>query len=184
MKRHFYLSDNLTDLEALAKDLERNNIQWPHIHILSNNEAGVENRQLHGVESLLRQDVVPSTMVGFSVGVLLALVPLLAAYFFGLEWGFLWLPVVFLSIILLGFCTWEGGLIGFQRPHREFRRFDKALARGQHVLIIDVPPEQQNTVQDILAEHPEVQAAGDGGTAPRWLIGLQKGWHKFIRWAP
>ena len=184
MKRHFYLSDNLADLEGLAKDLERNDIEWPHIHILSNNEAGVENRQLHGVESLLRQDVVPSTLIGLSVGVLMALIPLLAAYFFGLEWGYLWVPVVFLSIILLGFCTWEGGLIGFQRPHREFRRFYKALARGKHVLIIDVPSEQQNTVHDVLAEHPEVRAAGGDGTAPKWFIGAQKGWHKFIRWAP
>lgn len=184
MKRYFYLSDNLTDLEALAKDLERNNIQWPNIHILSNDEADVENRQLRSVESLLRQDVVPSTMIGFAIGVLVALIPLLAAYLFGLEWGYLWLPVVFLSIILLGFCTWEGGLIGFQRPHREFQRFDKALAQGKHVLIIDVPPEQQHTVPDVLAEHPQVRSAGDGGTAPRWFIGVQKGWHRFIRWAP
>lgn len=184
MKRHFYLSDNLADVEALAKDLEGNNIQWPHIHILTRNEADLENRQLHSVDSLSRQDVVPSTLAGFFVGVLAALVPLLVAYFFGLQWGYLWIPVIFLSIILLGFCTWEGGLIGFQRPHREFQRFDKALARGKHVLIIDVPPEQQDTVQHIVAGHPKVRPAGTSGTAPGWFIGMQKGWHKFIHWAP
>lgn len=184
MKRHFYLSDNLTDLEALARDLERNNIRWPHVHILSNYEADVENRQLPNVESLLRQDVVPSTMIGFLIGVFMAIVPLLLAYLFGLQWGFMWIPVIFLSVILLGFCTWEGGLIGFQRPHREFRRFNEALAQGKHVMIIDVPMEQQYILQGVLADHSGVEAAGGGRTGPRWFIGMQKGWHKFIRWAP
>src|SRR5690625_1423332 len=123
MKRHFYLSDNLADVEALAKDLEGNNIQWPHIHILTRDEADLENRQLHSVDWLSRHDVVPSTIVGFFVGVLAALVPLLVAYFFGLQWGYLWIPVIFLSFFLLCFCTWEGGMIGFNRYFLWFTRY-------------------------------------------------------------
>src|SRR5690625_6919322 len=155
MKRHFYLSDNLADVEALAKDLEGNNIQWHHLLILTRNEADLENRQLHSVDSLSRQDVVPSTLVGFFVGVLAALVPLLVAYFFGLQWGYLWIPVIFLSIILLGFCTWDGGLIGVQRPPREYQRFVNRLVRGRHVLLLDVTQAQVEALLYIMAGHPK-----------------------------
>ncbi|MDQ2078488.1 NAD/FAD-utilizing enzyme [Marinimicrobium sp. ABcell2] len=184
MKRHFYLSNDLDDLEVLERDLESQNIDWPQIHILSNNEAGVENHHLHGVESLLRQDVVHSTKIGFVVGVVVALIPLAAAYIIGLEQGYLWIPVIFLSIILLGFCTWEGGFIGIQRPHHDYRKFEKALASGKHVLIIDVHANQEETLKSVLAKHPRIHAAGDGDAAPGWLIGLQRRWYRFIRWAP
>ncbi len=63
-----------------------------------------------------------------------------------------WVPFVFLAIVLLGFFTWEGGLIGIQLPNSRFRRFEKALRAGEHVFFVDVDARRRRHV-----------AAGHGG---------------------
>lgn len=184
MRRHFYLSDDLDDLERLENDLESRDIERPQIHILSNNDAGLEEHHLHQVESLLKKDVVHSAKIGFLVGVVAAAIPLGAAYFIGLSQSYLWIPVIFLSIILLGFCTWEGGLIGIQRPNHQFQKFEAAVRDGKHLLIIDVNPEQEEQLKQIIGEHPNVQDAGLGEPVSGLVVGAQKQWDKFIHWAP
>jgi len=184
MRRHFYLSDDLDDLEILERDLESRGIERPQIHILSNNDAGLETHHLHQVESILRKDVVHSTKIGFLVGLIVASLPLLAAYFIGLPEGYFWIPVIFLSIILLGFCTWEGGLIGIHRPNHHYKKFEKAIRDGKHLLIVDVPPEQESLLEEIIVSHPKLKDAGLGEPTPDWVVGAQKQWGKFIRWAP
>ncbi len=184
MRRHFYLSDDLDDLERLESDLEARGIARPQIHILSNNDAGLESHHLHQVESLLRKDVVHSGKIGFLVGLIAAAIPLIIAYIVGLSESYLWIPVIFLSVILLGFCTWEGGLIGIQRPNHQYLKFERAINSGRHLLIVDVSPDQENRLLKIIADHPNVEDMGLGESVPNWLIGAQKQWHKFVRWAP
>ncbi|WP_027329663.1 hypothetical protein [Marinimicrobium agarilyticum] len=184
MRRHFYLSDDLDELERLENDLESQGIERPQIHILSNNDAGLESHHLHQVESLLRKDVVRSGIIGFLVGLVAAAIPIVVAYLIGIGEGYLWIPVVFLSLILLGFCTWEGGLIGIQRPHHQYEQFEQALSSGRHLLIVDVKPSEERRVQEIIAKHPRCEHMGNGQSVPDWLVGMQKQWDKFIRWAP
>lgn len=185
MKRHFYLSDDLDDLERLEDDLESRGIDRAQIHILSNNDAGLEEHHLHQVESLLRQDTIHSAKIGFLVGLVAAAIPLAVAYWIGLSESYLWVPVIFLSVILLGFCTWEGGLIGIQRPNYQYRQFQKALDSGKHVLIVDVKPKEQEALAErIIQDHPSVESAGLGPPVPDWLVGAQTLLSKFFRWAP
>lgn len=184
MRRHFYLSEDLDDLETLEQDLESQGIERPQIHILSNNDAGLEAHHLHQVESIFRKDVVHSTKIGFIVGIFVAAIPLIAAYAIGVAEGYLWIPIVFLSLILLGFCTWEGGLIGIHRPNHHYKKFEQAIRDGKHLLIVDVTPEQETLLSDIVAAHPSLKDAGLGAPTSDWLVGAQKQWGKFIQWAP
>ena len=58
MNRHFYISDDLDDLELVEEELESNGISTPHIHVLSLNDAEVaRHKHLHEVEAVLRTDV-------------------------------------------------------------------------------------------------------------------------------
>ena len=45
MKRYFYLSDDLDDLEAIQKELEERDITEPQIHVLSEQD---QNRRRGG----------------------------------------------------------------------------------------------------------------------------------------
>ena len=141
MKRHYFISDDLDDLEAVERDLEAAGVTTPQIHVLSEDDAGVESHHLHEVEAVLKKDVVHGTEMGAIVGVIGAAAVILLAWISGLTETYTWVPAIFLAIIVLGFCTWEGGLIGIQEPHVDFRRFQDDLHEGKHILFVDTDPD-------------------------------------------
>ncbi|MFK8047460.1 MAG: NAD/FAD-utilizing enzyme [Halioglobus sp.] len=184
MKRHYYISTDLDDLELVEQDLERAGVSTPQIHVLSEDDAGVETHHLHEVEAVLKKDVVHGTERGAIVGVIAAAAIIAAAWFSGLTETYTWVPAIFLAIIVLGFCTWEGGLIGIQEPHTEFKRFQDQLHEGKHILFVDIPLEQEEILKAVVNDHPKLQDAGEGESTPGWVIGAQRKWNRFIQVAP
>ncbi|MDB3856313.1 NAD/FAD-utilizing enzyme [Halieaceae bacterium] len=178
MKRHYYISDDLDALELVEKQLKQAGVSTPQIHVLSEDGQGVQQHHLHEVESVLKKDVVRGTELGAVVGVIGAALIIFLAWVSGLPETYTWVPAVFLAIIVLGFCTWEGGLIGIQKPHVDFQRFHEDLHQGKHVLFIDADPDQENILQRIVSAHPKLQDAGEGSSTPRWVVSLQKFWWK------
>ena len=70
MLRHYFISDNLNDLEVFEEQLEDAGVSTPQIHVLSRNDAEVEHHEhLHEVLSLMKKDIVHSTLQGAVVGV-------------------------------------------------------------------------------------------------------------------
>jgi len=184
MKRHYYISNDLDDLEIIEKELEKNGVSTPQIHVLSEDDSGVQSHHLHQVEAVLKKDVVHGTELGAVVGAIAATAILIAAGLSGLTETYTWVPPIFLAVIVLGFCTWEGGLIGIQEPHTDFRRFREDLEQGRHILFIDVDPEQEKILRDVVSEHPKLQDAGEGDSTPRWVVSAQNRWARFMQVAP
>ena len=171
MKRHYYITDDLDDLEAVADELEQGGVTTPQMHVLSHNDGDVENHNLRNVEAVLKKDVVNSTIRGALVGVLAAITVLVLAYFSGFtDTHAGWMPFIFLSVVILGFCTWEGGFLGIQAPHNQLKRFDNALKKGKHVFFVDVDPEQESALTQVLKAHPHLKPAGIGTATPRWVV--------------
>ena len=184
MKRHYFISDDLDDLEIVERDLESAGVTTPQIHVLSEDDSGVELHHLHEVEAVLKKDVVHGTELGALVGVIAAAAILILAWLSGLTETYTWVPAIFLSVIVLGFCTWEGGLIGIQEPHIDFRRFQDDLHQGKHILFVDVDPEQENILRNVVNQHPKLKDAGEGSSTPRWVVGAQQKFTRFMQLAP
>ena len=184
MKRHYYISDDLDDLEIVERDLEAAGVTTPQIHVLSEDDAGVETHHLHEVEEEKKKDVVHGTEIGALVGVAGAALVLVLAWFSGLTETYTWVPAIFLAVIVLGFCTWEGGLIGIQEPHVDFRRFQHDLHAGKHVLFVDVDPDQEPILQRVVSEHPRLQGAGEGDATPGVVVRMQDKFARFMKLAP
>ena len=184
MKRQYFISDDLDDLEIVERDLESAGVTTPQIHVLSEDDSGVESHHLHEVEAVLKKDVVHGTELGALVGVIAAAAILILAWLSGLTETYTWVPAIFLSVIVLGFCTWEGGLIGIQEPHTDFRRFQDDLHQGKHILFVDIDPEQESTLRNVVNQHPKLKDAGEGGSTPRWVVGAQQKFTRFMQLAP
>jgi len=185
MKRHYFISDDLDDLEIIETQLEDNGISTPQIHVLSESDGDVESHHLHDVNSLMKQDVVHSWEVGAVVGVCASLLVLAGAYFTGLTATAAgWIPFIFLAIVVLGFCTWEGGLFGLRKPNIHFKRFEEALHAGKHILFVEVDPDQETLMAGVLHNHPKLQPAGSAAATPRWIIVFQQKWRAFIESMP
>jgi hypothetical protein len=176
MLRHYFISDNLDDLEVFEEQLEAAGVSTPQIHVLSRNDAEVHrHHHLHEVESFMKNDIVHSTIKGAVVGVCAFVLVLVVAHFAGwTKTAAGWMPFIFLAILLLGFCTWEGGLRGIQTPNHNFARFEKALSEGKHIFFVDLEPDQEAVLEKLLKSHPQVELAGTGSSTRHWLIALQQ----------
>jgi hypothetical protein len=185
MIRHFYITDSIEQLEEVELELESNGFTEPQIHVLSDNDTEIEAHHLHPVESVLKQDVVHSTEVGSIIGLSGAALSLVIAYTMGWtnsEIG--WVPFIFLAIIILGFCTWEGGFIGIQKPNINFKRFQEVLKKGKYVLFVDVKAEQERTIEQVMKNHPHLEVAGVGESTPHWLVWSQNAFNSFKKFMP
>ena len=185
MNRHYFISDNLTDLKSVEAELEKRGITKLQIHVLSQKDADVEQHQLHEVASFMKQDVVHSAAFGAAIGVVISLLFISVVHTTGLartEAG--WLPFIFVAIVLLGFCTWEGGLRGIQEPNHHFRRFQKLLRDGKHIFFVDVDRREENVLLQVLALHPGLAGAGVEPAGARWIIGWQQKCLDFVRTLP
>jgi hypothetical protein len=176
MLRHYFVSNSLDDLEVFEEQLEVAGVSTPQIHVLSRNDAEVhQHHHLHEVASFMKKDIVRSTTQGAVVGLCGFVLVLAIAYF--ADWtktAVGWMPFIFLAVVLLGFCTWEGGLLGIQTPNHNFARFEQALSDGKHIFFVDLEPHQEAVLETVLKSHPQVELAGTGSPTQHWLIALQR----------
>ncbi|MCE9687329.1 MULTISPECIES: NAD/FAD-utilizing enzyme [Shewanella] len=185
MLRYYYVTDDLDDLEKVEQELEAEGITEPQIHILSEKDGDVETHRLHEVEPVLKQDVVHSTEIGAVIGTIGAALVLFVAFALGwTESAAGWLPFIFLAVVVLGFCTWEGGFIGIQIPNVNFKRFQNMLHKGRHVFFVDVDPEQEPSFTRVILAHPHLHAVGTGSATPRWVVRWQDIYHNFMKRMP
>lgn len=176
MQRHYVISDDLDDLEILEEQLEAAGISTPQIHVLSLADGDVaKHPHLHEVQSFMKSDVVHSSLRGAVVGAAGAALVLTVAHLAGWTTSAAgWLPFVFLAIVVLGFCTWEGGLAGIGRPNHNFARFQQALKDGKHVFFVDVEPGQEAVYDKVLRTHARLEPAGNGAPVQHWIVAFQQ----------
>ncbi len=171
MKRHFYISNDLDDLDRIEQELETSGVHKPQIHVFSKDDTAVETHDhLHNIESVFKNDVVHATITGAWIGVGIAALMLIVVSYTSWPVEYTWVPFIFFAIVLLGFSTWVGGLIGIQAPHHDFKRFERQLREGRHVFIVDVDPEQEGILDSVVQQHPGLQLAGTGKAPPRWIV--------------
>jgi hypothetical protein len=185
MKRHYFISDNLDDLAAVERELESRGLTPLQIHVLSQSDAEVEHRKLHQVMSFMKTDVVRSTLIGAMIGICLCMLTLGIAHAAGVaETQIGWIPIIFLSLVLLGFCTWEGGLRGIQEPNARFLGFQSELHAGKHVLFVDIDPNEESILRQVVAAHPGLNDVRVEAAGPHWVVAWQQKCINFIRALP
>ncbi|OUS10359.1 NAD/FAD-utilizing enzyme [Gammaproteobacteria bacterium 53_120_T64] len=185
MKRHYFVSDDLDDLEHVEEELERDGLVTPQIHVLSNDDAGVAHHpHLHEVEAVMRTDVVRSMKIGAVVGLIAAPLVLVIAHYFGYAEQYTWVPFIFLSIVVLGFCTWEGGFLGIQVPHHQFKQFKADLDAGRHVFFVDVNLEQKAILDGVVGTHPGLHYGGEAKATAGWFVSGNQKMREFMKAMP
>ncbi len=184
MKRYYFIGDDLNVVATAERALINKGIAAEQIHTLSLDDANAEQRHLHDVQSLMKRDVIHSAEIGGLLGLVASIAAIAVAQLSGFAGRIGWAPFIFLAVVLLGFFTWEGGLIGMHLPNSRFRRFEKALRAGEHIFFVDVESSEEDTVRQVMASHDRMRAAGTGSSSPRWLIGLQHNARRFFQWAP
>lgn len=159
--RHYFVSGSLDDLEQVEEELEAQGVATAQIHVLSLDESGVDSHSnLNGVPSLLKRDVIHSGLKGAAIGVIGAGSVLGVVALAGWASAMVgWVPFIFLAIVVFGFATWEGGLLGIQSPNRHFVQFEQVLAEGKHIFFVDVLDSEKGVLDSVVANHPRLVPA-------------------------
>lgn len=180
--RHYFISDNLDDIDELEDQLEKSGLSTVQIHVLSNDDVAVARHiHLNDVASILRQDVIHSAQLGAVVGFLGALIVIVVAYAFKLPDGTAgWLPYAFLAVAVFGLSVWEGGLFGIQEPNHHFRQFEDALTQGKHVFLVDLDKAQERTLSTILEGHPTLVLQSLDSGLPHWMVATYRRMIRFL----
>lgn len=178
MKRYYFVSDDLDDLAQIETELQQRNVSPLQMHLVSNSEAAAERRGLHQVGSLFKRDIVFSMLTGLAVGLCISLAAVSIGYLMGLEGTRSWSILGIISLLVIGFCTWEGGLFGIQVMNRDFRKFSKVMKSGKHLFYVDLEEEQHKIVEDIASNHSHLESAGQGKGEWQWLFSLRNAAYK------
>lgn len=158
MLRHFYIADNLDELEIVEHELESAGIAQPQIHLLSQDHSHRALEPLYQDESVVKQQVVHSSEIGVMVGCLGAFIVLTLAYLLGLTNGIAgWVPVIIITLVIFGICFWQGGFVGIQTPNINFEQFHQLLAKGKHILFVDVASNQELAMAKVINRHHSIQ---------------------------
>jgi|SRR6056297_3615117 len=184
MKRHYFIGENLEDLETVQHELQEQGITLPQIHVLTNSDAELEKHHLHPVAEVMKSDVVNSGLWGLAIGVGGALLVIAVTFAMGWAETVGWTPFIFLAIVIFGFCAWEGGFLGFQEKNRRFKRFEDTIRNNRHVLLVDIEDDQEHALDDVVGRHPHLAPAGEGEPAPGWVIVGENQLRELIRRGP
>jgi hypothetical protein len=164
MDRYYFISNDMDELQRVQEELLQKGLTEPQVRVLSNEEAELDKRGMRGVFPFLRQNVIKSGERGALIGIVAAVAVIVVAWLMGASSAAAWIPVVFLAVVLLGFSTWEGGLIGLEQRNYKFERFQKMLADGYHVLMVDVDAKQRDLVPAVAQHYRSLQPAGRGSS--------------------
>lgn len=168
MKRHYFVTQDLEDLEQVETELEHAGIGAPQVHVLTDDAAGATTHHLHPVNDFMKRDVVRSAIIGAVLGLMLVVFILILVSISGLTAHTGWVPFILLCIVVMGFSTWEGGLMGIQRPNHELQRFMGSVRKGRHVLMVDVDEQQESVLAGVIANHPALRQAHDSIHGAGW----------------
>lgn len=157
MKCLYYLAPTLDSTHVISDDLHEAGVKDFFVHVISRDEAGLQQQHIHSSNYLETLDVVRDGIIGGVLGFVVGLVGVgLLEYFdpIGVE-----IPA-FVYYALVGVATlfgaWEGGLIGIGIENRKLAKFHDDLEAGKFLILIYALKEQEAAVNRMMRErHPE-----------------------------
>ena len=157
MKCLYYLAPTLDSTHVISDDLHETGIKDFFVHVISRDEAGLQQQHIHSSNYLETLDLVRDGIIGGVLGFLVGLLGVALLEYFdpiGVE-----IPA-FVYYALVGVATlfgaWEGGLIGIGIENRKLAKFHDDIEAGKFLILIYALKEQEEVVSKMMRErHPE-----------------------------
>jgi len=159
-RRIYFFAPDVTSAKAIVNDLLLARIEERHIHVLAREGTPLED--LPAARLAQRSDLIPSLERGAAAGGLVGVLAGLVAITFppaGLVLG--GGAVVTMMLLGTGFGAWAASMIGVGIPSSRLVQFESAIAGGELLMMIDVPRDRVEEVEQIVTRHhPEADLEG------------------------
>lgn len=161
MLRVLYRLPDLSFAQKLNDLAEAEGVNHNRIHIAHKDHLATQKKHLNDLSFLEEYDTVHSGGRGFLVGILLTVLTGLSVH--ELTEGHPVASVVtfFSCLVVLGYSTWLGGLIGASSDNFRLQPFHDHIEQGGSVVMLDVEPDSLSKLMHVIAQHiPEAEPAG------------------------
>lgn len=160
MRRIYFLIPDVRSAKSIVNELLLARIEERRIHVLA--KEGTPLEDLPEARVAQSSDLIPALERGAAAGGISGLLAGALAVSFppaGLVLG----GGALLGITLFGagFGAWMSSMVGIGLPSGRFEKFEAAIARGELLLMIDVPRDRVEEIEAIIARHhPEAELEG------------------------
>jgi uncharacterized membrane protein YeaQ/YmgE (transglycosylase-associated protein family) len=165
-RRLYFLLPDTTSAKQVVDDLLLARVEERHMHFLARD--GVSLDGLHEASILQKSDIVHGAESGLVVGGIAGIIAGLVVLAFPPTGSSMHLVTVLLTAMLgAAFGVWVSSMIASSVPNSRLKAFDKAIAEGKILLMVDVPASRVEDVRSLLGKrHPEAAAGGQEPTIP------------------
>lgn len=166
VKRLYFLLPDVESARRVVEDLLVRRVEERHIHLIA--RSGIPLEDLPEASLAQKTDLIPSLERGVAIGGATGAIAGLIAIAIppaGLILG--GGAVLALAVAGAGFGAWASSLFGISIPNSQIKHFEEAIGRGEILMMIDVPKQQQHEITSLIqTHHPEVQVHGTEPTMP------------------
>jgi hypothetical protein len=148
-------------------DLVQGNVDASRIHFAG--PEGVDMAGLHEANVWQTSDVLHAAKTGLVIGSATGtVIGLLVGLLFPLVGDDpQWELAAPLGLLGGGVGAWSASMIGISIPSPRLQRFEGAIAQGQILLMVDLPPWRVQEIESLLqTAHPEARFAGGDSRVP------------------
>jgi hypothetical protein len=146
----------------LANDLLLARIEDRHMHFLA--RRGTDLGELHQASYLQKTDAVNAAFRGGLIGgVMGVIIGVIIVYAMNVQLG-----AVLIGAIVGAFLgAWVSTMVGLQIGNSSLKEFEKDIADGKILLMLDVPAGRYEEIRQVIARtHPEAADRGNEPTVP------------------
>ena len=153
MKQHLYLLPGLKTARDLSQQLENSGLKHDQLHIAHNDHSRTVEYHLNDLTFIEESDVIHSGERGFIVGIILSVLTGILFWKFMADHPAGLIVTGFACLIVLGFSTWLGGLIGASSDNYRLQPFHDHMHRGGAVLFVDIRQPRDSTILESIISH-------------------------------
>jgi hypothetical protein len=153
---------DVASAKKLADDLLLARIEDRHMHFLA--RRGTDLGELHQASYLQKTDAVNAAFRGFLIGgVMGTIIGVIIVYAMNVPLGAVLIGAI--GGAFLG--AWVSTMVGLQIGNSSLTGFDKDIAEGKILLMLDVPSGRYEEIRNVIARtHPEAADRGNEPTVP------------------
>jgi len=164
MRRLYFLLPDLDVTHKVVDELLLARVEERRIHVIA--REGTPLKDLPEASLIQKSDFIPAVERGIAMGGATGIVAGLAA---------LALPGVVIAggallamgVAGAGMGAWLGGMIGMDVENTHIRQFEDAIKDGQLLVLVDVPKDRVDSIQDLVKKHhSEADFEGTEPTIP------------------
>ncbi len=160
MRRIYFLVPSVASARSIVDELLLARIEARHIHVIAREDTPLENLPRASVAQ--NTDLVPALQRGVAAGGLAGLLAGLLAVTLppaGLVLG--GGALLGLTLFGAGFGAWMSSMVGIGLPNSRIEKFQKAIADGELLMMIDVSPLRVEEIEALVTRyHAEAELEG------------------------